>query len=580
MSIWDKINIGEIDTDIHTINKIKFKDLGGLELILDKKGIYISIYKLQDLKIYTKLIRHFTISFKTIMGYIKKVNSYTKDMETATIIFPRFGIIDYFKKHYKNYNIIKKIDSGLTPNNIFEWTGCYKENQVIIKNYIIKNIYNNENRKIGNCGLILNLEAGQGKSYLAAGLIEKLQKKTLIICHNKSILNQWVELLTKSYPNNKIGVYYGEKKTDGDIIVGIINSLLLDDFYFNVVEYDQISKKNIKKKEIIKKDDFFSMFGYVILDEVHEYSGGKRKTIYNLIQSKYMLGLSATPDENSQGMDNINTWNCGNILVADKLDGYSVETINFKGNVSKIEYKGNEQYTKLILNEKLGVVSCSSMISQICEDPYRLYLITKIIFGLLNNNQYIFVFTDRREYLNKIKLVLEQQNISSQFLLSKSDELNISNLMGGSKASDMEYAKNQSNIILTTYQFMGTGVSIPKMDAIVLATPRKSKSKQYINRIFRLGSNYNITRKIIDIVDVMTPMKSQYYNRKKHYDTKEYPIVKIKSNWDDLEKEMKEKKILHIFNQDINNDIEHDIESNNLSKQLSALKNLLYHQSA
>lgn len=583
MSIWDKIDSNEIDIDLSNFTNStnnKLKDLCGLELLLDKKGISISIYKLQDLKIYNKLIKKFTISFKTVMGYYKKINVYIKNIKKMIITFPRFGIIDYFKKNYKNYNIIKKLGNGLKPDTPFKWNGNYKENQIIIKDYIMNNIYNNENVKLGNCGLILNLEAGQGKSYLAAGLMEKLQKKTLIICHNKSILNQWVELLTKAYPNNKIGIYYGEKKIDGDIIVSIINSLLLDEFYFNSVEYISNNKgvQKVIKKKVIKSDDFFNMFGYVILDEIHEYSGGKRKNIYNLIQSKYMLGLSATPDENPQGMDNINTWNCGNILVADKLNGYSVETINFKGDVLKVEYKGNKKYTDLILNEKLGVVSCSSMISQICEDPYRLYLITKIIFDLLNNKQFIFVFTDRREYLNKIKTMLEIQNISSHFLLSKTDELNITNLMGGSKASDIEFAKKQSKIILTTYQFMGTGVSIPKMDAIVLATPRKSKSKQYINRIFRLGSNYDITRKIVDIVDVMTPMKSQYYNRKKHYDDKKYPIIKDKVSYDILEEEMKEKKILNIFIRNTNY-TDSNLEILNLSNQISELKTLLSSQS-
>ena len=581
MSIWDKLENDEINTDVlntsntsnlSNLSNIKLKDAKGIKLILDNEGITMYISKLQELKLYNKLISMFTIRIKTIMGYIKKVNAYSKNDKNTKITFPRFGVMNYFKNNFKNYIIIKKLCNGERPLVDFKWEDCYKENQIIIKDYIMNNIYNEENRKLGNCGLILNLEAGQGKSYLAAGLIEKLQKKTLIICHNKSILNQWVELLTKAYPNNKIGTYYGEKKIDGDIIVGIINSLLLDDIYFDEVKQ---GKNVIKEKKIIKNRDFFDMFGYVILDEIHEYSGGKRKNIYKLIQSKYMLGLSATPDENSYGMDSINTWNCGDILIADKLDGYSTENINFKGDVIKIEYKGNTQYTDLILNEKLGVISCSSMISQLCEDPYRLFLITKTIFELLNNKQYIFVFTDRREYLNKIKLMLEKQNISSLFLLNKKDEIYITNLMGGSKASDVEFAKSQSKIILTTYQFMGTGVSIPKMDAIVLATPRKSKSKQYINRIFRLGSNYDITRKIVDVVDVMTPMKSQYYKRKKHYDEKNYPITKIKSNWEDLEKEMKEKELFNTFMETINNEIVVNVESNDLSKQISELKILL-----
>jgi superfamily II DNA or RNA helicase len=578
MTIWDKIIK---DTNTKSSEK-QLKSLNDLSLILDKKGITICIYKLQDLNIYTILINKFTISIKTIMGYIQKIKSYTKNLENATITFPRFGLLSFFKKNYKNYNIIKNIGSGIAPEIKFKWTGNFKNNQLIIKDYIMKNIYNIENRRTGNCGLILNLEAGQGKSYLATGLMELIQKKTLIICHNKSILNQWVELLKIAYPDNKIGVYYGDKKMDGDIIVSIINSLLLDKFYFDITKSD-ITKSDITKSDITKpdkieipRDDFFNMFGFVILDEIHEYSGGKRKNIYKLIQSKYMLGLSATPDENAQGMDIINTWNCGEILIAENLKGYSVETINFKGNVSRINYVGNPEFTQLILNEKLGIVSCSSMISQICKDPYRLYLITKKIFDLLNKHQYIFVFTDRRDYLDKIKTHLEKNNISTHFLLSENDKCNITTLMGGSKSQEIECAKIKSDIILTTYQFMGTGISIPKMNAIVLATPRKSKSKQYINRIFRLGSNYDITREIVDIVDVSTPMKSQYYKRKIHYDGKQYPIITTKIKWDELKSEMTDKNIINEFidgdnleTGELDNTDSIEVQLHNLKKMLS-----------
>ena len=90
-------------------------------------------------------------------------------------------------------------------------------------------------------------------------------------------------------------------------------------------------------------------------------------------------------------------------------------------------------------------------------------------------------------------------------------------------------------IILTTYQYMGTGKSIPKMDAIIYATPRKSKSRQFTNRIFRLGSNYDIERQIYDIVDWRTIVKNQWYKRKKYYNEKEYAIDIIHSYYLNLE---------------------------------------------
>jgi CheY-like chemotaxis protein len=164
------------------------------------------------------------------------------------------------------------------------------------------------------------------------------------------------------------------------------------------------------------------------------------------------------------------------------------------------------------------------MINQICEDPYRLRLVINLILELCGDDKNIFVFADRREYLKQIK---------SHELLNRPD-LVIMDLMGGASADDMDSAKKTAKVILTTYQFMGTGVSIPRMDALILATPRKTKSRQYINRIFRLGGDYSSVRKVIDVVDWRTHMKAQYYHRKKYYDEKQYPIISKTFKWEDI----------------------------------------------
>ncbi len=88
---------------------------------------------------------------------------------------------------------------------------------------------------------------------------------------------------------------------------------------------------------------------------------------------------------------------------------------------------------------------------------------------------------------------------------------------------------------MTTYQYSGTGVSINKMNAIILATPRKSNMKQIMGRIFRLKSDASITRDIIDIVDNRICLKSQYYTRKKTYINDLHAIIEDKKvKWEDF----------------------------------------------
>lgn len=49
--------------------------------------------------------------------------------------------------------------------------------------------------------------------------------------------------------------------------------------------------------------------------------------------------------------------------------------------------------------------------------------------------------------------------------------------------------------------------------------------KQYVNRIFRLGSDESIVRHIWDICDTKLSLSNQWYTRKKHYDSKNYEII-------------------------------------------------------
>lgn len=556
MSLWD--NIDKIAGT--TVKKVKQKsqskhDCNGANIIIKRKGVCISAYLIQDLNLVKKLTNHFTINIPMISGYIKKVPNYKYDAKNMKYIFPRFGFLEYLEKNFKNYTVTNKIGRGKTPIVPFKWTGKFKNNQPVVANHIMNNIFNKEMTLDGKSGTILNLQAGQGKTFLAMGLMEKIQRKTLVVCHNKTIMYQWIAELKKAYPDNMIASYYGEKKEDGDVVVGIINSLLLDNMY--------------DKDGATSPQKFFSRFGYVILDEVHEYCAYTRKVIYSLASSTYMLGLSATPDERSDGLDQITVWNCGNILVAKDLEGYTEDDIPFTGEVTMIQYTGHPDFTKLITNQALDIISFSKMVSQICNDYYRTYLIVKLVYELRKDNKNIFIFADRRAYLEQIRVELDRFKIINEIWCDDvaNSDIKSQRLVGGAKSDEIKFAEDNSNVILTTYQFMGTGKSIPKMDSIVLTTPRKRKSKQYIGRIFRLGSNYSITRKIIDIVDWNCCFKNQWYMRKKYYDGQSYEIKIRRVNYTELESEMIEMGLIDNKVEDTTTDI--------IDKSLSDLEELL-----
>ena len=82
---------------------------------------------------------------------------------------------------------------------------------------------------------------------------------------------------------------------------------------------------------------------------------------------------------------------------------------------------------------------------------------------------------------------------------------------------------------------MGTGKSIVKMNGLVLAHSRKNKMRQFINRIFRLGSDATITREIWDICDVKTRIAAQWRTRKEYYESKKYKIIERVVKYDTID---------------------------------------------
>ena len=516
--IWDQIdNLLETRNESKHFEEkplVKMNTNVNIHICITREGTYIKNTEELPHKVIKRIQKYFTISNKNIMGYFDHTSAwyYKKNI----LYIPRFGSFS-LSKIFDNITWDNKIRSKNSVPNIkcnVEFSG----NQEIIFDKIMNTQFSSENVKNGRAGLILNLQAGHGKTFLALYLIGILKCRTLVVTHNSSILDQWVELIKKYLPDSSCGQYYGKKKIPGDITVGVINSLVMDEIYKAPPE------------------EFYNEFDFVILDEVHEYCSKTRRKIYKIANPTYMLGLSATPDERTDSLDKINHWGCGDILVASAIPGYTIKNIPFKGCVTSVYYSGPEIYTKQIIIEKTELTSTPLMIGQLCEDPYRLNMIISLILECHDKKLNTLVLADRRKYLEDIRLKLEELKQDSFILTEKSelDQLAPIRLVGGSTAAEFDEAKLSKNIILSTFQFMGTGCSIPKLNALVLATPRKTKGIQFVNRIFRLGSNYKIERQIFDIIDTRTSLKSQWYERRKYYDEQRFEIKKRKISFEEF----------------------------------------------
>lgn len=450
-----------------------------------------------------------------------------RDGKNKYIILPRFAAPKLQEK-----KIIPKVKNNLQLGDtiyIKDFTVNLTSNQNIVLDHLVSNIYTKKNIINGTSSTILQMDPGYGKTYLSMGLINYTKKKTFVIVPNTYLLRQWMEILTKAFPSNTIGCYYGAKKMDGDIIVSIVNSAL------KYTGYDKI--------------------GLIIYDEVHMYCSSKFAAIFTKAQSARCLGITATPNDRIDKFDPVAQWALGSVIYADKMKGWNPKNVSFSSKVTRVLYSGPPNYTKM-LTAKSGIISVPLMINQLQEDPYRNNLIVAYAIKLYHMGRNVFVFSDRRDHLHTLAIMLQKHNIDFEapeledekqiIKIEENKKLKgIKELMGGSTDEDIKQAKDIGRIIMTTYQYSGTGVSINKMNSMILATPRRSNMKQILGRIYRLTSDPKVIRHIIDIVDNRICLKSQFYSRKKTYINKLYaPIVDTKIKWDKCNNI---KEIIHNF---------------------------------
>jgi len=115
-----------------------------------------------------------------------------------------------------------------------------------------------------------------GKTVTAAAVIAKRKVSTLVIVHRADLMRQWQERLGSfvGLDDQKIGLIgAGKKKLTGMLDIAVIQSLA-------------------------RRDDLpelLSQYGQVIIDEAHHLTAATFEAVLKQANSRYVLGLSATP---------------------------------------------------------------------------------------------------------------------------------------------------------------------------------------------------------------------------------------------------------------------------------------------
>lgn len=158
-------------------------------------------------------------------------------------------------------------------------------------------------RRIGLLlGGIFQADTGAGKTATALGLVNQLQRTTLIVVHKEFLQTQWISRAEAFFPGIKVGIVR-EKKCDFEgkhLVVAMVQSLALD----NGERYPK---------------ELYDWPGIVITDEVHRTGAPTFSLIPPKFPAAFRLGLTATP-RRMDGADKVFWWHIGEIVYKAKTE--------------------------------------------------------------------------------------------------------------------------------------------------------------------------------------------------------------------------------------------------------------------
>ncbi len=358
-----------------------------------------------------------------------------------------------------------------------------------------------------DCG-ILGAATAFGKTVVGTYIIAQKKVNTLILVHNREIMNNWTEDINNFLAINeklpeyktKTGRIRKRKSLIGKIYAGH-NSLT------GIIDVAMIS--SLGKPEAIS--DIVKNYGMVIMDECHHGGAVTAEAVLREVNAKYVYGMTATPKRND-GHEKRVYMQLGNVRYKftaqekaelQNIDHYIYPRFTSLVNMGK-EWNINEAYKAVITNE------------------IRNKMIINDAAKCIENKRTPLIITKFREHAELLKNILEG-TADNIFLLQggrgNKERENIRTML-------RNVPKTETLIVVATGQYIGEGFNLPRLDTMLLATPIawSGNVEQYAGRLHR---DYEGKKDVIiyDYIDNhVRVLERMYYKRLKTYKNMGYEI--------------------------------------------------------
>ena len=368
-----------------------------------------------------------------------------------------------FSYYYHHLSELQNIPSKGLELSSLQFKGELLSRQIQVKDEIVEIL-----NRTGS--VVLSLHTGFGKTVMALYLTSRIKERTIILCHRKIIIDQWMNSVIKYLPHASYAIL-GEdvKKKEKDLFPNRVNDNQNPDILIcNVINIPKIER------------EFFSTFGLVIVDEIHTICTESFSKALRFIFPNYIIGLSATPFR-SDGMDKLIELYCGPEMVIRKMwkhfNVYKLET----------DYKPESKFNIA------GTLDWNSVLEGQSNDKPRNELIVDLCRYFCQRN--ILVLVKRKEHALTLKHMLQKLGHDVDVFMDTQKHCNY-----------------DCRVLIATYSKGGVGFDHPKLDMLISGADVQENFMQYIGRIFRRD---DVAPIYIDLVDQMPTIKKHATQRLK-----------------------------------------------------------------
>lgn len=353
-----------------------------------------------------------------------------------------------------------------------------------------------QNMLVHNIGT-LSATTAFGKTVFALALIAKRKVNTLILVHNKALLEQWKQRIEEFLDINDVVENVGRRKGRKPAsVVGLLHSGKNTILGIIDIALIQSCLDDCGAKTFVKE------YGMVIVDECHHVSSVSFEQVLKQITARYVYGLTATPIR-KDGHQPIIFMQCGRIRytanATTQISNHSFE---------RVIVPRFTTYRNINSNEK---ATFTQTIQKLAEDEARNSLIVDDAKKILQEKRTPIILTSLTSHVRRLVQMLEA---TADHVIA---------LVGADSSKEKKQAMerllsippSESMIVVATGKYIGEGFDYPRLDTLLLALPIswKGNIQQYAGRLHREYAGKTEVR-IYDYIDIHVPVCDSMYRKR------------------------------------------------------------------